>query len=201
MNLPKPVQEFIDAFSELPSLGPRQATRLAFRLIRQGPSTINRLAKSAALLGKIKICSQCFFIHDQAGPLCSICTDTKREQDVFLIVEKETDLMSIERSGAYQGRYLVIGEASKSGALEPWQVMRLSVLKKIIHDTLPSKKAREIIIGTNPSTYSDAMGARIKQELQSYADKITFLGRGIPTGGEIEFSDEETLSHALNRRQ
>ena len=201
MNLPKPVQEFIDVFSELPSLGPRQATRLAFRLIRQGPSTINRLAKSSALLGKIKVCSQCFFIHDAEGSLCDICTDTKRDNGIFLIVEKETDLMSIERSGAYRGRYLVIGEASKSGALEPWQSMRLSVLKKTITDTAPLGKAQEIIIGTNPSTYSDAMGNRIKHELEGYTETITFLGRGIPTGGEIEFSDEETLSHALNRRQ
>lgn len=201
MNLPKSVQEFIDAFSELPSVGPRQATRLAFRLIRQGSSTINRLAKSAALLGKIKVCSQCFFIHDREGSLCDICTDEKREKDLFLILEKETDLITIERSGSYKGQYLIIGEAPKSGALQPWQSMRLSVLKKRIEDTLSSKKAKEIIIGTNPSTYSDAMSTRIKNELKDHTEQITSLGRGIPTGGEIEFSDEETLSHALKRRQ
>ncbi len=197
--IPENIQRFIQAFSRLPSIGPRQATRLAFKLIAGGPARVAALSQALAGLAQVKTCARCFFVHTNAGAICSLCTDTHRASDIFMILEKETDLISIERTGKYAGRYLVLGELTKSGVLEDIHKLRLAVLKKNIEE-LPTQKAREIIIALNPSTYGDLHTSLITKELSSYAEHITRLGRGIPTGGEIEFADEDTLGHSLERR-
>jgi recombination protein RecR len=199
--LPEEIKKFIEEFEKLPSIGPRQATRLAFRLIGGGQAKLTELANAVAGLKKVKICPRCFFVHSQKTEVCSICADTTRANDVFMIVEKETDLMSIERTKKYRGKYLILGELTKSGALEPWQKLRLNSLKKIITDEMSDKMAKEIIVALNPTTYGDLNASLIEKELNNYSHKISRLGRGIPTGGEIEFADEETLSHSLTRRE
>jgi recombination protein RecR len=199
--LPEEIKKFVEEFEKLPSIGPRQATRLAFRLISFGQAKISELVNVISGLKKVKICPRCFFVHSQKSNLCSICSDTSRLNDTFMVIEKETDLMSIERTGKYKGRYLVLGELAKSGFLEPWQKLRLNTLKKIISDELPSKKAKEIVVALNPGTYGDLNASLIEKELKPYTEKISRLGRGIPTGGEIEFADEETLTHSLQRRE
>jgi recombination protein RecR len=197
--LPKQLQEFIATFEKLPVLGPRQATRLAFKLIREGaPLVKNLIARLEGLL-EVKVCMQCFFIHTNNGSLCSICADPSRVQDVIMVVEKETDVMSIEKTRKFQGIYLVIGELTRSGALEAWQKSRVQLLKQSIQN-LPTDKAREIILALNPTTYGDLNAQLLKKELEEYAGSITRLGRGIPTGGEIEFADIDTLSSSLERR-
>ena len=117
-----------------------------------------------------------------------------------MIVEKETDLISIERTRKFKGNYLVIGELTKGGILDATQRLRLNHLKDALKTQL-SGQADEVIIATNPTTYGDMNAMVIKNELESYAKKFTRLGRGIPTGGEIEFADEDTLEQALARRQ
>ncbi len=198
--IPENIQRFVQAFSRLPSIGPRQATRLAFRLIASGKNHIATLSQALAGLAQVQICSQCFFVHTHPHTtLCSICSDPHRAQDMFMIIEKETDLISIERTGKYAGKYLVLGELTKSGVLEDIHKTRLSVLKHII-ESLPTKQAQEIIIALNPNTYGDLHTNLLIKELTTYTKKITRLGRGIPTGGEIEFADEDTLGHSLERR-
>ena len=199
--LPEEIKKFIEEFEKLPSIGPRQATRLAFRLIGGGQAKLTELAGAVAGLKKVKICPRCFFVHSQKTEICSICSDSTRANDVFMIVEKETDLMSIERTRKYRGKYLVLGELTKSGVLEPWQKLRLNVLKKIITDEISDKTAKEIIVALNPTTYGDLNSSLLEKELKNYTRTISRLGRGIPTGGEIEFADEETLSHSLTRRE
>jgi len=199
--LPQEIKKFVEIFEKLPSIGPRQALRLAFKFISLGTAKIQETAQAIAGLKKIKICPRCFFIYSGDGKACQICSDKNRQKDVFLIVEKETELISIERTKKYNGLYLVLGELTKSGFLESWQKMRLGVLKKIIEQELPNQKAKEIIIALNPTTYGDLNANLIEKELKNYAQKISRLGRGIPTGGEIEFADEETLAHSLQRRE
>jgi recombination protein RecR len=199
--LPEEIKKFIEEFEKLPSIGPRQATRLAFKLIEGGEEKLNQISDAILKLKNVKTCSQCFFVHSKKTQLCQICLDKNRDNDIFMIVEKETDLISIERTKKYKGRYLVIGELTKSGVLEPWQKLRLNMLKKIISDQIPEKKAKEIIIALNPTTYGDLNTSLIEKELKDFSYKISRLGRGIPTGGEIEFADEETLSYSLTRRQ
>ena len=198
--LPEEIKKFVEEFEKLPSIGPRQATRLAFRLISSGQAKLTELSDALSGLKRVKICPRCFFVHSQKNALCPICSDSSRLNDTFMIVEKETELMSIERTKKYKGKYLVLGELTRSGVLEPWQKLRLNTLKKIITNELGGK-AKEIIIALNPSTYGDLNSSLIEKELKDYADKISRLGRGIPTGGEIEFADEDTLSHSLTRRE
>ncbi len=195
---PESIKRFIDAFSKLPSIGPRQATRLAFYLINSGKANIEETSKAIGNLKNIKICQECFFIHSNSDSLCNICKDKNRTSNVVMIVEKETDLISIERTKKYPGKYLILGELTKSGVLESVQKLRLNSLKNLIKNR--DGQIDEIIIGINPTTYGDLNAMLISKELQGLSKKITRLGRGIPTGGEIEFADEETLTSAFERR-
>lgn len=197
--IPEEIKRFVELFSKLPSIGPRQATRLAFRLVAKGSTHIQMLAHAFFQLSKLKLCSECFFVHSNTRPLCSICSNTSRQNKTFMIVEKETDLMSIEKTGTYEGAYLVIGELTRSGVLEETQKLRLDTLKKTIENKAQGK-AKEIILALNPTTYGDITSTLIQKELDEHADTITRIGRGIPTGGEIEFADEETLEHSLRGR-
>lgn len=200
--LPEPIKTFTELFSKLPSIGPRQAARLAFYIVSLGRNKIRELAESIDNLGGMKTCQNCFFIYfsrDSKENLCNICHDPKRNKNIIAIVEKETDLMSLERTKKFHGLYLVLGSLQKTGMPDSEQKLRLNNLKKFIEKELGGK-AEEIIIATNPTTYGDLNAAMLTNELKDYAKKITRLGRGIPTGGEIEFADEETLGSALERR-
>lgn len=204
--LPDPLKKFIDTFSKLPSIGPRQATRLAFHLVNRGRAAVDDLARAVAGLGELQNCANCFRVAkvDQKKN-CPICTDPRRRADLIAIVEKETDLLSIEQTGKFSGRYLVIGELEKDGFLSSSQKLQLNYLKNVLKQ-LPARngtetgKAEEIILAISPTAYGDMEAALITDELKPFAKKITRLGRGLPTGGEIEFADEETLGGALEHR-
>src|SRR5581483_4332535 len=141
MKLPDPIQRVADELSELPSIGPRQAIRLAFYLVGQNKEAVRTLAASIDSLRNIKICERCFFIHQNAPTqtdgaaalsLCDICRNPNRNQRAIMVVEKETDLVSLENTGKFTGRYFIIGEISKTGILEDWQKLRLQSLKSYI---------------------------------------------------------------------
>lgn len=197
--LPPPLKTLIDLLTELPSIGPRQATRLTFYITNLGKAKAAEFADAFAGLTNVRPCAQCFLIHQNTGNLCTICENPKRRGDIFAIVEKETDLMSLEKAGNFIGRYLVIGELTKGAILAPDQKLKLQHLKSMAKK-LPDGIASEVIIATNPTTYGDLSAAVIAKELEGAAKKITRLGRGIPTGGEIEFADEETLRQSLEHR-
>ncbi len=199
MRLPVSVQKLIAALSELPSIGPRQATRLVFYLIGQGEARIHELARSTDELKKIKTCERCFFIHENKGVLCDICADPHRDQGTILIIEKETDLLSLENTGKFRGRYFILGPVPKTGLLADWQKLRLQALKSFIQKELGGE-AKEIILGMNPTSLGDFHASILTKELAPLGKKISRLGRGLPTGGEIEFADDETLGSALERR-
>jgi recombination protein RecR len=225
MKLPSAVKSLIHTLSELPSIGPRQATRLVFHLITRGPAAIRTLADDLHSLESIKVCERCFFptfgsgprpaptltsgpptdgrsvgvIHQNQGTLCEICSNPARDQRVIMVVEKETDLISLEGTGKYKGRYLVLGTIPRTGLLEDAQKLRLQSLKKTIERDFAGK-AEEIILGFSPTHIGDFNASLILRELSPLAKKTTRLGRGLPTGGEIEFADDETLGSALERR-
>lgn len=199
MKLPEPLKKLIEDLSDLPSIGPRQATRLVFYLINRGGQEIQNLARNVDNLKAVKICGRCFFIHTNEGPLCNICGNPSRRQDIIMIVEKETDLISLEKTGKFVGRYFILGIIPKTGILEEWQKLRLESLKSGILKDL-SGQAEEIVLAFNPTSVGDFNASLVTKELNSLAKKITRLGRGLPTGGEIEFADEETLGSALERR-
>jgi len=197
--LPEPIKKFVDLFSNLPSIGPRQATRLAFYLASLGKEQISQLAQSLAGLQQLKRCPSCFATYQNPEAQCLICLNSQRRRDVIMVVEKETDLVSLEKTKKFAGRYLVLGELRKTGLLEPEQKLRINSLKNLIKKE-GGGQAEEIILAINPTTYGDLNAATLAQEFKDFAKKITRLGRGIPTGGEIEFADEDTLSGALSNR-
>ena len=207
--LPDAIKNFIALFAKLPGIGPRQANRLAFHVLRKGNASIADLANVIGKLTQLQTCSQCFFpfepnrahneSKDLSQRLCHICNNPNRKQNVIAIIEKETDLLSLEKTKRFNGRYLVLGELAKDGILETDQKMRLNYLKSTIAKQFGT--AEEIIIALNPSTIGDIEANLIVQELKPVTKKISRLGRGLPTGGEIEFADEDTLTGALDNRK
>ncbi|MDE2020024.1 MAG: toprim domain-containing protein [Patescibacteria group bacterium] len=207
MRLPDPIQKIASELSELPSIGPRQAIRLAFYLVGRSKEDIRALATGIDNLRNLKICERCFFIHQNAGALCDICSNPNRNQDLIMVVEKETDLVSVENTKKFTGRYFIIGEIPKTGLLAEWQKLRLQSLKNWIQkgewrteNGGRNGQANEIILGFNPTALGDLQASLLAKELTPFAKKISRLGRGLPTGGEIEFADDETLGSALDRR-
>ncbi|MBM3257196.1 MAG: recombination protein RecR [Candidatus Liptonbacteria bacterium] len=199
MRLPESIRLFIEKLSELPSLGPRQATRVAFYLLRTGENNIKELGDAIHGMRKIRTCARCFFVHQNEDGLCEICRDPRRVSNIIMLVEKETDLMSLESTAKFKGKYLILGEIPKTGVLEGWQKLRLQNLKSLIQKEM-NGRAEEIIVALNPTSVGDFNAATLGRELESFAKKISRLGRGLPTGGEIEFADDETLGSALERR-
>lgn len=200
MKLPLPIQRVADELSELPGIGPRQAIRLAFHLValnEQNRARVHGLAVAINDLRNIKTCERCFFIHQNADGICDICRNPNRNQRVIMIVEKETDLVSFENTGKFTGRYFIIGEITKTGILEDWQKLRLQALKNSIP---PDEKMEEFIFAFNPTSLGDLQTSLLAKELAPFAKKNSRLGRGLPTGGEVEFADQETLGSALERR-
>ena len=199
MRVPEAIKKFVEIFSRLPGIGPRQATRLAFYLIHQGLAAQSDAAGTIAGFKNIKVCRECFFIHENQASLCDICNDTKRNLGIVAIVEKETDLLSIENTRKFTGRYLILGELKKTGILEAEQKLRLKALKSWIGKR-PGGVIDELIIALNPNPLGDVAASALVNELKGLVKKVSRLGRGIPTGGEIEFADEATLESALERR-
>ncbi|MBI2515216.1 recombination protein RecR [Candidatus Wolfebacteria bacterium] len=195
--LTQPIKKFIEIFSALPGIGVRQATRLAFKLIGEGRNRIEEITQAVSDLRYLKTCSQCFFVHQNKDNICDICRDPKRNKNLIMIVEKETNLISIEKTKKFNGLYLILGDLSKSGDLDSGKKLRLNHLKHLIKK---EGQVEEIILAFNPTTYGDLNASIVVKELQGFAKKISRLGRGIPTGGEIEFADPETLSQSLERR-
>ncbi len=204
MKIPEHIRKFADIFSKLPGVGPRQAIRLAFYYVYKGGGLADETIRALEDIKKIKICKNCFYIYDSSlknsDGLCDICRDSKRNMKLIAIVEKETDLISIENTRKYNGRYLILGDLRKKGVLEPDQKLKLENLKDFIK-RLDGGKAEEIIIAVNPTSVGLINAKVIADEMKSYANKITRLGIGIPSGGEIEFADEDTLGEALEGRK
>lgn len=197
--IPEAIQKFVDAFAKLPSFGPRAATRLAFHLVGLDKSAFEMLVNGLAGLKNLDRCPRCFFLKERREKLCTICTAPGRNARAIAIVEKDTDLLSLERTGQWKGHYLIFGELPERGIMETSHTLRLKTLEKRIEEELGGA-AEELVIALNPTTFGDFAAGLIVQEFRKRTAKISRLGRGIPTGGEIEFADEETLGQALERR-
>src|SRR3989338_9135646 len=153
--LPEPIKKFVDAFAKMPGIGPRQATRLAYHVTNLGQSEIAEFAKSVLGLGGLRACPSCFVITPNQDA-CDICSDQQRRKDLIAIVEKETDLLSLEKTKKFAGRYLVLGDLKKDGVLNAVQKLRLKTIKS----------AEEVILDISPTTYGDLNSSIIEQELK-----------------------------------
>ena len=198
--LPRPIQQLIDEFAKLPSVGPRQAARFVFYLLNQPKEEIEKFAKKLFVLKKIKYCSFCNrAMETTVTHLCEICKNTNRDRATICIVEKDTDIESLEKTKRYNGLYYIIGTEDEN--------KQLSRLKGLISRIKKSnKELKEIIIATDATTEGETIALYASRQLgelkKSYPQlKITRLGRGLSTGSELEYMDEDTLANALLGRK
>jgi recombination protein RecR len=199
--LPPEIQNFVDSFSKLPAIGPRMATRLSFFIASLPEHEQSRIREALNGLKTLDRCPRCFFIKPRAEKMCGICTNKKRDFHIVAIVEKDTDVFSIEKMGGFSGHYCVIGELDHRNPLGETQKQRLQSLKNRIVKESENGAGIEIIIALGPNTFGDFVSELIRQGFKDTHAKITRLGRGIPTGGDIEFADEETLRNSLENRK
>lgn len=195
---PPAIQKLIDLFSKFPTVGPRTAARFVFYLIKLPQDNFDELLNSITNLRKsIKICSFCFNpFEDSEETLCSICRDNSRDKTLLCLIEKEIDLISIEKTKKYKGLYFILG-----GTINLKKNNKNNIKIEELKQRIENNGFKEIIIATNPTTEGEATALYIKRELKSFNIKITRLGRGLPVGGELEYTDEETLTSAFEGRK
>jgi len=195
---PPAIQKLIDLFSKFPTVGPRTAARFVFYLIKLHQNNFDELLNSITNLRKsIKICSFCFNpFEDSEETLCSICRDNSRDKTLLCVIEKEIDLISIEKTKKYKGLYFILG-----GTINLKKNNKNNIKIEELKQRIENNGFKEIIIATNPTTEGEATALYIKRELKSFNIKTTRLGRGLPVGGELEYADEDTLSSAFEGRR
>ncbi len=201
---PSVIEKLISCFSRLPTVGPKTATRFAFHYLSSPSEEVDDLIESLKELQKsVGFCSICFRSVLKSEKLCSVCENKKRDHEVICVVEKETDLVSIEKAGEYKGIYFILGGTVSPLKKNDFKKVRGEELKKRIKN--PSEfdlpKIKEVIIATNQTTEGEATAIYISRILEDAEVKITRIGRGLPTGGELEYADQETLLSALRNRR
>ncbi len=198
MILPAPIRDLINAFSRLPGIGPKTASRLTFYLLT-APDDLSQDLSAAlsALKTRIAYCQTCFNITITGQTQCEICTDADRDQDVICVVEEPLDVLAIERTEGFHGRYHVL-----QGVLSPIEGIGPEDLKiRELLTRVSNAATREIILATNPSMEGDATAMYLRRQLASSAVRVTRLARGLPVGGDLEYADPHTLMRALDGRQ
>jgi len=203
--LPRPVQNLIDQLAKLPSVGPRQAARFVFYLLKQPEKEIRNLYQALLDLRNIDHCTLCFRtiekIKNKTSSLCAICKSQNRDKSIICIVEKDVDLEAIENTKKYNGLYHVLG-TSEFDSLDKNFIKQLH-LDKLIGRVRKNKDIKEIIIATSATTEGDTLALYIDRILSKNLPniKITRLGRGLSTGSELEYMDEDTIAQALLGRK
>jgi recombination protein RecR len=193
-----PVQRLVTELGKLPGIGQRTAQRLAFHLLRTDPADANALADAIReVKEKIRPCEICFNLADE--PRCRICQDERRDGAVICVVEEPGDIIPIERTHEFRGRYHVLG-----GALSPIDGVDPEDLKVAeLYRRVEGGEVREVVIATNPTTTGEATAHHIAAALRERTPDVavTRLASGLPVGGDLEYADEVTLGRAFAGRQ
>lgn len=198
MILPKPIQDLINALSRLPGIGPKTASRLTFFLLTAPDDLSKDLAAAlSAIKSETTYCQTCFNITTSDQVLCEICRNEDRDQEVICVVEEPLDVLAIERTEGYNGRYHVL-----QGALSPIEGIGPDDLRiRELIARVSGEGVHEVILATNPSMEGDATAMYLRQRLASLPVRTTRLARGLPVGGDLEYADQHTLLRALAGRQ
>lgn len=194
--LPRSVQRLIDEFARLPGIGPKSASRLTFYLLRAADDQSADLASALQdLKTQTQLCSICFNITEEDP--CLICTDNGRSIDLLCVVEEPLDVVAIERSRAFNGRYHIL-----HGAISPVEGIGPDDLKIAELVTRVEKGGlKEIIIATNATLEGDSTALYLQRRLANFGIRLTRLARGLSVGGDLEYTDEITLGRAMEGRQ
>ena len=192
------IQKLIEQFSQFPTVGHRTAARFVFYLLKLPKGDVKKIIESIAeLKNKVKLCSFCFKPFESDANFCEICSDARRDKTLLCVVEKETDLETMEKTKKYHGRYFILGGTVSKLKKEDIEKLRI----KELLEKAKLSEIQEIIIATNPTTEGEATALYLERTLKPIRKKTTRLGRGLPVGGELEYDDEETLSSALDNRK
>ena len=199
MRIPKPLVELIDSFQKLPGIGPKTAQRLSFYLLHVPQGELDSFAEALSNLKKdTLICSICMNVSEEDP--CPVCTDINRDKSTILVVEQPLDVIAFEKTAKYDGLYHVLhGKISPLENIGPEEIFVGELFERI------DEKAgiKEIIVATNPTMEGDATAMYLTKKLKSHQNglKVTRLGMGIPTGADLEYADETTLTQALFGRR
>ena len=190
------VQDLIDELGRLPGIGPKSAQRIAFHILEADAEDMIRLADSIRTVkDKVKLCRICFNVSEQET--CGICRDERRDATAICVVEESKDVMAIERTRTFRGRYHVLGGAiNPIGGIGPDQLHIRELLTRLQDDTI-----QEVILATDPNLEGEATATYLSRMLGSTGITVTRLASGLPVGGDLEYADEVTLGRAFEGRR
>jgi recombination protein RecR len=193
-----PVQRLITELGKLPGVGARTAQRLAFHLLSASEEDALGLAEAIReVKARIGLCEQCFNLAD--GPRCRICLDERRDGSLLCVVEEPGDIVPMERTHEFRGRYHVLGGAlSPIDGVDPEDLRLNELYRRVEHG-----EVREVVLATNPTTTGEATALHVAEALRALAPAVTVtrLASGLPVGGDLEYADEVTLGRALVGRR
>ncbi|MFV0306118.1 MAG: recombination mediator RecR [Desertimonas sp.] len=191
-----PVQALIDELGRLPGIGPKSAQRIAFHLLKLPGDDVARLSRAIdEAKAKVRFCTRCFNVTD--SELCSFCTDERRDSRLVCVVEESRDIVSVERTGEFHGRYhVLLGAMSPLEGIGPEQLKIRELLARIEPEGI-----EEVIICTNPNTEGEVTAMYLARLLRPLGLRVTRLASGLPVGGDLEYADELTLGRALEGRR
>ena len=198
MLLPQSLQLLINALERLPGIGPKSASRLAFYFLRAPEEVAQDLATALSeLKANTALCQECFNITEAGRERCEVCESSQRDGSLVCVVEEALDVLALERTGGFQGKYHVL-----QGVLSPIEGIGPDDLKiKQLVARVAKGEIKEVILATNPSMEGDATALYLRQHLEPLDVKVTRLARGLPVGGDLEYADQNTLLRALSGRQ
>lgn len=199
-----PVQRLITELGKLPGIGGRTAQRLAFHLLRASEEDAIALADAIReVKSRIGLCEVCFNLAD--GPRCRICSDERRDATVVCAVEEPSDIIPIERTHEFHGRYHVLGGAlSPIDGIDPEDLRIAELVRRVVDPPEEGREPiREVVLATNPTTTGEATALHIAEQLRERAPQVTVtrLASGLPVGADLEYADELTLGRALAGRR
>jgi recombination protein RecR len=197
----EPVARLIEAFNRLPGVGPKTAQRLTYHLLRAPDAEARTLAAALiAVREQVVLCEQCFNFSD--SPLCPICRDPGRDQRRLCVVEEPLDVLALERTGEFRGRYHVLhGAISPIDGVGPDRLRIRELLERVDAAARDAAPFEEVILATNPTLEGEATAMYLDERLAGSVASITRIARGIPVGGDLEYADEVTLIRALQGRR
>ena len=200
MNIPsKLIEDAITEISRLPGIGKKTALRLALHLLKQNPAHAEALALSITTMrNEVQYCQTCHNISD--GPICSICENPKRDGSVICVVEDIQDVLAIENTNQFQGKYHILGGViSPLQGIGPEELHIESLIDRVI-DKTSSEPIQEIILALSATMEGDTTAFYLGKRLKEHKIKVSTIARGIPVGGELEYTDEVTLGRSIMTR-
>jgi recombination protein RecR len=198
--LVEPVARLIEAFARLPGVGPKTAQRLTYHLLRAPDTEARTLAAAlVAVRDDVRYCEQCFDFS--TGPLCPVCADPSRDDTRLCVVEEPLDVLAIERTRAFRGRYHVLhGAISPVDGIGPDRLRIRELLDRVAERTAAGEPFEEVILATDPTLEGEATAMYVAERLTGQVGSVSRIARGIPVGGDLEYADEVTLVRAMQVR-